>query len=645
MMPTRSFRYRRALLLPLVLLLALPPAAAARSLYWRALDVDARLDADGRLHVAERHDMVFDGDWNGGERRFDLRVVQDLDLQGVSRVDPLTGTARPLALGDLDEVDHFDWGDGATLRWRSRRPSDPPYAGEELVYVLEYTLSGVLVERGGRYRLAHDFAFPDRVGSIERFTLDLELDPVWRELDPLPAHLERLDLPPGHSVTLTADLAYTGEGRPAAALAAIPLTLRGAAFAAALAVIGWLYPGFRRHEKERGRFDAPEVPERLDPAFLETHLFSLRPEVAGAIWDHKVGPPEVAAVLARLVADGKLASSVREEKGLLGTRRVLELKLLVDRGGLGSYERKLADKLFFDGRTETDTEAVRRHYKSRGFDPAGEIREPILKRLGPLLGRKPPKPSARIPWICFGVFAVCLGLEFAARGAAAAVLLPVLAVTALLPLVVGSAYVSVYRRSTHALDRVALGFLVPAVVLAAILFLATVTEEWLGFAIPDFFPGTFGVLALAAFAVLVASVWLHFARTRDAPEAVRLRRKIAEIRRRFADELERREPGLDDAWLPYLLAFGLDRQVDRWFASFGGRVDRHGSGETTAWASGSGSSPQWTGGGGAFGGAGASASWAAAAAGLAAGVASPSSGGGSSGGGGSFSGGGGGGGW
>ena len=48
-----------------------PQAGAQdRSLYWKALDVTARLDADGRLHVTERHEMVFTGDWNGGERTF-----------------------------------------------------------------------------------------------------------------------------------------------------------------------------------------------------------------------------------------------------------------------------------------------------------------------------------------------------------------------------------------------------------------------------------------------------------------------------------------------------------------------------------------------------------------------------------------------
>ena len=68
------------------LLAAAPAAAQPKSLHWRALAVDAELDADGRLNVRERHDMVFTGDWNGGERRFDLRKGQALQLRGIRRI-------------------------------------------------------------------------------------------------------------------------------------------------------------------------------------------------------------------------------------------------------------------------------------------------------------------------------------------------------------------------------------------------------------------------------------------------------------------------------------------------------------------------------------------------------------------------------
>ena len=46
---------------------------AQRQLSWDALDVTASLDGDGTLDVVETQAMVLTGDWNGGERTFNLR--------------------------------------------------------------------------------------------------------------------------------------------------------------------------------------------------------------------------------------------------------------------------------------------------------------------------------------------------------------------------------------------------------------------------------------------------------------------------------------------------------------------------------------------------------------------------------------------
>ncbi len=633
----------------LAVLLAAPPAAA-RSLYWSSMEVTARLDADGRLHVEERQAMVFDGDWNGGERRFRLGVAGKLDLHRVTRIDPATGERTVLTEGDLDAVDRFAWHDGETLRWRSRLPTDPVFEEEEIVYLLEYTLSRVLRQRGDVYSLDHDFAFPDRPGSIQLFTLDLELDPVWEPTIPVEEHLEIEGLPPGESVRVTLDLAYRGSGRPGAVLAAVPLGLRLAAFSAALAAMAWLSLRFRRHEASRGRYGAAEVPPGLDRAWLEEHLFDLRPEEVGALWDGTVGPPEVAATLARLVAEGKLESSVREEKRWWRRKRILELELRVERRELEGYERELVDRLFFDGGTRTDTEAVAEHYKNRGFDPTGVIRGPVEKRLRRRLGRGPRRPKARIPWWLFLAFAVLMGLEWLTRGGSALPVLALLVVASLVPLLVGSSCVRPYRlRWRRNLPAASLVFVLNALALAAVCWVP-VLPELHGVIVPTLLPGLFGVLALAVFPVWLLAAWLHSAATRDSKEVVRKRQELAEVRRRLAAELDQPSPALDDAWFPYLLAFGLDSQVDRWFASFGGEATSdHRRGMVTigsSGGSGGSSSPSWTGGGGSFGGAGASAGWAAAAVGLGAGVARPSSSsGGSSGGGGSSSGGGGGGGW
>jgi len=180
----RSLASRTTVLV--LLALAPGPALAQRSFSWDEVSVEARLDADGRLHVRETQVLVMSGDWNGGERRFALEPGQRIELHGVARVDPSTGEAVPLRRGGLHAVDHFDWTDATTLRWRSRLPTDPPFRDARLTYVLDYTCVNVLQPRGGdRYELDHDFLFADRPGVIRRFTLTLTLHPDWKPLGPV----------------------------------------------------------------------------------------------------------------------------------------------------------------------------------------------------------------------------------------------------------------------------------------------------------------------------------------------------------------------------------------------------------------------------------------------------------------------------
>jgi uncharacterized membrane protein YgcG len=635
----------RILVLVSSILLALPAAAdAQRLLHWSNFDVTAGLDAAGRLRVSERQTMVFDGDWNGGERTFRLGFAQEITIHGIYRVDPETGEEVRLQLGGLDQVDHWDWATGETLRWRSRLPSDPPFDHRTLIYRLDYTLTGVVVRRGGGYELAHDFAFADRPGEVERFTLDLELDPAWRPRSQLAHSLELRSLPPGQGVVVSAELDYSGAEAPEFVASTVRLEVRAALFALSLAALAILFLRFRRHESERGRYEASDVPDPIDRAYLDEHLLHRRAEAVGAFWDRKIGPPEVAATLARLVAEGKLKSEVLVDDGWL-KRKVLSLELLVERGEFRGYERKLIDKLFFGGRTRTDTDVVQAHYSGKGFDPTAVIRPSLEKRLDQVFGRRPDKPSSKPVWLLFAAAVAALVLEGVTRGESALVVLALLLLTAVPALVFGAILAYRYRKRSLGLGAASLGFLVPLALMTAAIVLGVFAEDLWGLAIRAFFPGIFGILALALAPAAVASLCFHLAATRDAADAVRERRRLAVIRRFLAAELRRPQPRLEDAWFPYLLAFGLDRQVDRWFKSFGGASSAYSTTHSTASFGSSAGSPSWTGGGGTFGGAGASAGWAAAATGLAAGVATPSSSSGGGGGGGSFSGGGGGGGW
>src|SRR4029077_13164958 len=65
----------------LAIALASTTPAFAREMRWKAFDVKAQLGADGRLHVLETQHIVFDGDWNGGERTFRVFPGQSLTLE------------------------------------------------------------------------------------------------------------------------------------------------------------------------------------------------------------------------------------------------------------------------------------------------------------------------------------------------------------------------------------------------------------------------------------------------------------------------------------------------------------------------------------------------------------------------------------
>ena len=648
-MTSMRFPRRLAAVLPALLLLPLPARPQDRSLFWDELAVEARLDAEGTLHVRERQTMVFTGDWNGGERSFNLGLGHRLELVGLSRLDPATGREVPLVEDDsLAAVDQYAWANGSTLRWRSRLPSDPPFDRTAITYVVDYTLTYALQARGDAYRLFHDFAFPERQGVIERFVLDLELDPAWQPASQLPSHLERRRLLPGESMELAAELRFQGDGRPRVIREA-SAAFRYAAFAAALVAMAVLWVGLRRREKGLGRYLPPEAPSEWDEGWLAEHLFALRPEEAGALWDRRVGPAEVAAVLARLVAEGKLASEVRTRHGLFVERDVLHLRLVADRAAFLSYERQLIDKLFFDGRRETDTETVRKHYRTAGFNPAALIEDDLNRRLAkrPELRGKTASPGFRRTLSLLLAALTLFGLGAIPQwGRALATF--VAAVFCLVWFYVpGLIRASSWRDATARLDLRALAFLLPGLgafgISAAIAFF----NDW--FTPLRLFTGTPGPLTALALAVLPVAIWsslLNNARSRDKPEAIRLRKRLAAARRLLGRELDSPAPRLRDEWLPYLLAFGLGSDVDRWFRAFGGGGGRAVStaSTTSTWGTSSSVGGGWTGGGGAFGGAGATASWAAAATGLAAGVSSSSSSGGGGGGGGS-SGGGGGGGW
>lgn len=624
------------------LLLCVCPSSAwaQRQLHWDRLDVAAHLNADGTLTVAETQTIIFTGDWNGGERRFNIRPRQQLSLTGLYRDD--AGAWRELSQdSSLDDVDDYAWADGHTLRWRSRRPDDPPFAATPIRYELRYELSGILLKEDDSYRLDHDFAFPDRDGPIERFALTLTLDPVWQPTEPVRPLYTAGPLAPGRSFVLALPLRYTGDGVPAARDTARPKELV-IGVSVLLGVTLFAVAGLFVREQRRGRF-AP-LSQNVDESWVREHILKYPAEVVAAAWDEHVGTAEVVALIARMVADGQLESSVGK-----GTKKdaSMTLRLQVDRSTLNAHERALVDKLFFDGRTDTSTSAVRAHYRKTGFSPADEIRPALETAVDTLM---PPARNRRFSAITIALLvlgsALILFRWTQGHPGGVALLLPMLALAG-----VGWVAGFQFRSDLDWGHRAAVLCLLPALTIA----LGTAAYLWYraGTGAIELAPLTaYGIVAVALACILSC---VNAMKSRRTPAAIAFRKTLTSGRAYFMRQLTTAEPALRDDWYPWLLGLELGKQVDAWSTerADSGSARGHSSTFASASSESAGSSGlSFTGfSGGRSGGAGASASWHAAASGMAASVAAPSSsgsGGGSGGGGssgGGSSGGGGGGGW
>ncbi len=452
-------------------------------------------------------------------------------------------------------------------------------------------------------------------------------------------------LPPGQGYVVNASLAYAGTGEPASMnrlpSAQKPATpgVRKALLAGFGIAIVALFLAFRSREKALGRYAPLTPPEQIDPRWLEANLLSLSAEEAGALWDAKIGSPEVAAVLARLEAEKKISTQADGKK--------LSMRLLVPLEKFQGYEHDLLKGFFFGGRKETDTDAIKSHYKSTGFDPASKIRPGLEAKISayPDFGDMSPAPSRGPTLFLFaaGVLALLAAIFVGNQDFGTVV---GLAIT--LGILYGLAVIGalVFRRLVDRLD--ASSILILWMPLLLFYFL------WLGVREGNRSILLFVVGGLLVRLAMVRSIF-NLAATRDGPKRIARRKALASARAYFKRELDSPAPRLQDSWFPYVVAFGLTSDADHWFkahgaaaaASSGSSSTWTGSSSSTSSSSGGGSGG-WTGGGGSFGGAGASGSWAVAAGALAAGVASPSSssgGGGGGGGGGGSSGGGGGGGW
>src|SRR6202035_3948153 len=226
---------------------------------------------------------------------------------------------------------------------------------------------------------------------------------------------------------------------------------------------------------------------------------------------------------------------------------------------------------FFAGREETATELVRKHYRRSGFDPAALIEPGIKGRLHkhPGLAGQTRAPSRLRTLVLLLAGFALLALEVARSWDQGLVLRALQFVCVPFFYVPGLLAAVAWRKRTEHLNLASLTFLLPGLAIAGAGAFLACFDDW--FRGVSFFiqSGPAGNLALAVFPLAAFSSLLNNACSRETPATIRKRQLLLLARRHLARELESRQPALRDEWFPYLLAFGLERDVDRWFHAFG----------------------------------------------------------------------------
>ncbi len=113
--------------------------------------------------------------------------------------------------------------------------------------------------------------------------------------------------------------------------------------------------------------------------------------------------------------------------------------------------------------------------------------------------------------------------------------------------------------------------------------------------------GVSPLLSIDIFLMASCAIYSSFlcGKCRDSLDGVRLSKELTTARAFFKQELKKQHPAIRDEWFPYLLAFGLGPQVDKWTKGFGNRISNRISTNMP-----SGNSASFTGGGGSSGGGG-----------------------------------------
>lgn len=613
-----------------VFLYLAPQLVQARTIEWEKIVVSAKLDKDGGLSIQEDQTMIFNGDWNGGERFFRVEPGQYFELTNLLRFNEQKMQFVPLEYGRIDLVDHYSYGN-KILRWRSRLQSDPVFNNKKIRYRIDSYYSKIIQPEGDHFLLNHDFAFPDRSGDIFSLEINLEVDPSWGA--ETKKQFRFSDLRPGQSAIVRAELrphhqkfAINKERTPTHIfdLSWISLIL------VVLASL-FFYKTYKKFELKSGRLLAAPDPGVVNEDWLVNNIFSFSPEQISGLWFDEVNEYAVGALLNNLCNKKKLELKQLEKETII-SRANYRFKLLVPIEKLSNCEKLLLAKIFFDSRFEITTEELRDHIQnnpSEAFGPISLISNPIEKELEnhPQLGLEEFEQGSLLrtfTFISFAFIFIMIGLITENYNILnLSVECAIIVVTFLIAQTYTQFVQKTIRNLKHHMPWIYLCSILPSLV--AYLYAKLFTN---GFEI-------WTSLGLSFLGVAISSSIYNLCKTKNVPSRIKKRIEVDSAKMYFEQELSKERPNIKDEWASYLMALGLTSQMDSWQSSFRSSHDS----QSYSTNSGIGSNT-WTGGGGAFSGAGASDSWTSCFSSISASVSTSSSPSG-----GSSSGGGGGGGW
>ncbi|HEY8133954.1 MAG TPA: hypothetical protein VII12_18910 [Thermoanaerobaculia bacterium] len=414
-------------LLLLTAALALP-ATASDDPFWRSIDAEISLEADGSVTVTEK--AVVENP-SGAAATIKHRYWTDSD--------------EKVQLMSILPSDHYKF-----EPWGELQLNVPPGVSN---YVITSRVTGVVtpifaVPRGVRSMNPHDIVVDprDRIREILPFWRDHGDQPRSRYLLDyqffFPDQQQRFELIPsisfgsewkpvhpikpggvGSQVKAISGYAdsyrirhlfdYTRPGAPAAidlrayeirsgSIVAFPI----AAALIWLVYVAWVWI--------RSRSTKPEIDER----WLRENVFNQPPEIVRAQWSGWVETPEIEEFLRRLEKADKITLDIEKvNQGTDDEEEVVSVRLRVDRSHLSDYERAVIDALMPQS-DEITSRDIKKIHAGTDFDPM-DAAGAWLRRAFPEKKRtsKPPVLSRLLSFLLFAGGAVLLGME-AVRGGA-----------------------------------------------------------------------------------------------------------------------------------------------------------------------------------------------------------------------------------